>query len=168
MISSTGGELKNPEVAQAFKWPIWDQNGFMVRYEILVNDEERDYIWKNGLETLNGQVKFSQSGNVVDFPIGIYGKEPVGAIEVKLAWKVLAPSDDESRFLITNAMILGVDGKPKIGQGWPGGDAHCAQDRNIAPVDLVDVLACRQPQGECVGNKSEDGQAAHPALHEPW
>ena len=113
VISSTGGEVTNPEVAQAFKWPIWDQNGFMVRYEILVNDEERNYIWKNGLDTLNGQVKFSQSGNAVDFPSGIYGKEPVGAMEVKLAWKVLAPSDDDRRFLATKAKILGTDGKPK-------------------------------------------------------
>jgi hypothetical protein len=113
LLSSTGGELKNPEVAQAFKWPIWDQNGFMVRYEILVNDEERDYIWKNGLETLAGQVKFSQGGNRVTFPVGVYGKIPLGAVEVKLGWKVIGPTDDESRFLLSTAKLADADGKVK-------------------------------------------------------
>ncbi|SIO44722.1 hypothetical protein SAMN05444166_4801 [Singulisphaera sp. GP187] len=132
LISSTGGELRHPEFSQAFKWPIWDQNGFMVRYEILVNDEERNYVWNNGLETLNGQVKFSQAGKVVDFPIGSFGKSPIGAMEVKLAWKVLADSDDASRFLLANAKILGADGKPKtVKAGLVG--MHIAHKTETSP-----------------------------------
>ncbi|MBV7333045.1 hypothetical protein KFU94_33410 [Chloroflexi bacterium TSY] len=34
---------------EAFKGPLWDQNGVEVRYEILMNREEYDYIVDNKL-----------------------------------------------------------------------------------------------------------------------
>ncbi len=104
LLSSTGGELQ--DVLQAFKYPIWDQNGFMIRYEIYVNKDERDYIVQNGLQTIAGQVAFSQAGKTVKFSSGTYGSGTVGAIELKVAWKVLGDSDDASRFLVTDAKII--------------------------------------------------------------
>ena len=106
LTSSTGGDLSLNEVEQAFTYPIWDQNGYMVRYEILLNNEERAYILNNGLETLDGQATFTKAGKKVDFPSGVYNKAAEGAIEVKLGWKVLGPNDDESRFLVADATIM--------------------------------------------------------------
>jgi hypothetical protein len=108
ILSSVNGKLQlgDDEVAQAFAYPIWDQNGMMVRYEILLNKEECHYIIENGLQTIDGQVKFTMAGKKVQFPSGMYGKSSVGAIEVKLGWKVLGASDDESRFLVADAFII--------------------------------------------------------------
>lgn len=107
-ISSVNGKLHlgNDEVAQAFGFPLWDQNGYMLRYEILVNPDEVTYIHKNGLETIAGQVAFTSAGNNVTFPSGVFGKPLVGAVEVKLGWKVLGPTDDDSRFLVADAIIM--------------------------------------------------------------
>jgi hypothetical protein len=107
LISSVGGDLT--EVSQAFAQPIWDQNGFMVRYEILVNKDERDFIVNNGLQTIKGQIAFSQAGKTVTFPSGVYHSGNVGAIELKLAWKVLGASDDPTRFIVTSAKIFSGD-----------------------------------------------------------
>ena len=115
-ISSVSGQLhlNNDEVAQAFAQPLWDQNGNMVRYEILVNAAERNYIVDNGLQTIAGQVKFSMAGNKVRFPAGVFGRSGAGAVEVKLGWKVLEATDDESRFLVADAIIMtGSPEKPK-------------------------------------------------------
>jgi len=40
------------DVLQAFKYPIWDQNGFMLRYSILINEDEFDYLVQNELYNL--------------------------------------------------------------------------------------------------------------------
>ncbi len=85
---------------QAFSGPLVDQNGKWVRYEVLVNKEEFDYIVSNKLYSLDGQVEYTQKAgdNEIAFPIGSTSKRLRGAIEVKLAWKELGPNDDRSRF----------------------------------------------------------------------
>jgi hypothetical protein len=42
----------------------------------------------------------------VKFPSGVYKSGNVGAIELKLAWKVLGAADDPGRFLVTSAKIF--------------------------------------------------------------
>lgn len=114
------GPITQTEVPQAFSNPIWDQNGFMVRYEILLNEEEYNYVRDNRLYNIPGQVEFTAAGKKVCFPYGVFPGDdspPVGlgpdckpgktgAIELKLAWKVLKPGVDlPERFLTARAKI---------------------------------------------------------------
>jgi hypothetical protein len=85
---------------QAFSGPLVDQNGKWVRYQVLVNEREFDYIIKNKLYSLDGQVEFSQKleENEITFPVDDIALGQHGAIEVKFAWKELGANDDRSRF----------------------------------------------------------------------
>ncbi len=96
------------EEDQAFQGPLWDQNGNIVRYEILLNREEFDYIVDNGLYNLDGQIAFSATHSLADFPSGVHGTNKVGAVEIKLAWKILdeAKGDVPGRFFHTTAYVL--------------------------------------------------------------
>jgi hypothetical protein len=91
---------------QAFSGPLVDQNGKWVRYQVLVNREEFEYIFENELYSQDGQVKFSQKPqeNMVDFPVN-EGTKRHGAIEIKLAWKELGEHDDKSRFYHTHITV---------------------------------------------------------------
>ena len=117
-LSSVHGNLnfrisKVPDVIQAFKFPIWDQNGNMLRYEILLDQDEFDYIVANDLYSLDGQAAFSMKGGKVSFPMDNPESGKLGAMELKLAWKVLDPSkgDLPERFLTVHATIFsGPDG----------------------------------------------------------
>jgi hypothetical protein len=92
---------------QAFSGPLVDQHGKWARYEVLINHEEFDYLVKNELYSLDGQVAFSQKpdDNMVTFPTN-EGTSRHGAIEIKLAWKELDPkADDASRFITQNVQV---------------------------------------------------------------
>lgn len=97
------------EIDQAFSAPIWDQNGNIVRYEVRMNEVEFDYIVKNELYNLDGQIKFSENGTkVVTFPSG--NKKKQGAIEIKLAWKIMAEDDPFlDRYYHRTACVLNPD-----------------------------------------------------------
>lgn len=105
------------ETDQAFAYPLKDKNGNLVYYEILLNREEYDYLDKNKLYNFDGQIAYAnQKPGVVtpaNFPSGIYGKSQKGAIEIKLAWRILEiqKGDDPSRYITTSAMVLSEDGK---------------------------------------------------------
>lgn len=91
---------------QAFSGPLVDQNGKWVRYEVLVNREEFDYLYSNELYSQEGQVAFSQrdSGNQPDFPVN-QGTSRHGAIEIKFSWKELGANDDRSRFYTAKVKV---------------------------------------------------------------
>jgi hypothetical protein len=119
---------------EAFTGPLVDQHGKWVRFEIRVNHEEFDYIVKNELYNQDGQASFSQkdSDNRVDFPVNQGTRH--GAIEIKLAWKELAPTDDSSRFYTHDVDVtpLEPDSKPKrIHVGLVG--MHIAMRTKSAP-----------------------------------
>lgn len=95
------------EVNQAFSSPLWDQNGNAVHYEVLMNQPEYDYIAQNELYNLQGQVAFAAAnGGVVQLPSGRFGTSDLGAIEVKLAWRILTPDDIPARYLVRRAFII--------------------------------------------------------------
>jgi hypothetical protein len=95
------------EVNQAFSSPLWDQYGNLVHYEVLLNQPEYDYIAQNELYNLQGQVAFAAAnGGVVQLPAGRFGTSDLGAIEVKLAWRVLTPDDIPARYLVRKAFIV--------------------------------------------------------------
>lgn len=105
-LSSTRGLNILDEVNQAFAGPLWDQNGNMVHYEILLNRDEYDFIKANTLYNLQGQVAYAgKNDNKVIFPIGSNASGKTGAIEVKLAWRILIASDIKSRYLSSDAYI---------------------------------------------------------------
>ena len=98
---------KANETFQAFSGPLVDQNGKWVRYQVLVNHEEFDYIYDNKLYNLDGQAEFSQttkldekgklvSNGSIDFPSDDAATGRHGAIEIKLAWKELSTDEQKS------------------------------------------------------------------------
>lgn len=85
--------------------PLWDQNGNMVYYEVLLNDQEFDYVVRNQLFNIDGQIAYlAKYGTGIDPPFGNYDKN-TGSIELKLAWKVLAEQDIPERFFTMDAYI---------------------------------------------------------------
>ncbi|MCJ8290160.1 MAG: hypothetical protein HRT58_10895 [Crocinitomicaceae bacterium] len=113
------------EDMQAFAGPLFDQNGNLLRYEVLMNEEEFDYILKNKLYNINGQIDFSQkNADKADFPAGVYEEiTKVGAVEIKISWKVLVRGkDDFSRYLNVPSFVLSEDKKSwdKVTAGMVG------------------------------------------------
>ena len=92
------------EGKQAFSGPLIDQNGKWVHYVSLMNREEFDYIVENELYNLEGQAAFVRN-NRIEFPVNTDAKH--GAIEIKLAWKVLTPAEVRSnRFLVKRLPVV--------------------------------------------------------------
>jgi hypothetical protein len=111
-------------ITQADAKVLWDQNGNPVYYEVLMNELEYNYIISNTLYNLDGQIAFLENHSQVYLPQGAFlnnlGKpfnknpEQVGAMELKLAWKVMAPGDIQSRFYTKPACLLNLDGTWEI------------------------------------------------------
>jgi hypothetical protein len=77
----------------------------MVYYELLMDREEFGNILDDELYNLQGQMDYFASGSPVDFAFGNYGKN-IGAVELKLAWKIMAGKDIPSRFFTMDAYVL--------------------------------------------------------------
>jgi hypothetical protein len=97
------------EEDQAFAGKLFDQNGNVVVYEVLLNKAEYDYLVNNKLYNVNGQIAFSQNGGVVNFPKGDFAQSQVGAVEIKLAWKILENTDMKERYFHTTGYIYDVN-----------------------------------------------------------
>lgn len=92
--------------------PLTDKNGRFVRYEVRMNQDEYNYIIKNDLWN-----KAGQAGKTINFPEGKSSYGPVGAMEIKAAWKVLGEGDDLSRFYKIQAIVFNDDkGTPSPGK----------------------------------------------------
>jgi hypothetical protein len=81
--------------------PLTDKNGRFVRYEVRINKDEYNYIIENDLWN-----KAGQAGKTINFPEGKSSYGPVGAMEIKAAWKVLGEGDDLSRFYKVQAIVF--------------------------------------------------------------
>ncbi len=95
------------DITQAFGGVLYDQNKLPVYYEIAMNEDQYNYIWKNHLYNADKQLSFAQ-GNTIMLPGGVttYGK--VGAIELKAAWKILSPAEIRSgKFHTAQAIVIG-------------------------------------------------------------
>ncbi len=116
IVSPTAPITVLDETSQAFSHPLWDQHGNLAHYEILMNDTEAHYIIQNQLFNLDGQIAFAQTNNAVNMPSGVFNDpNQVGAIEIKLAWRIIdeAAGDIPSRYFTADAIVLNPDG-----QGW--------------------------------------------------
>ena len=99
------------ETDQAFTGELFDQNGNVVVYEVLMNQIEFDYVVENELYNLNGQLNFSSTGAIADFPAGDYDNKYLGAVEIKFAWKLLEDTDKKERYFQNEAYIYNKDSK---------------------------------------------------------
>jgi hypothetical protein len=101
------------EVDQAFSFAIWDQNGQAVHYESLINRVEYDFIVANKLYEAGGLAAYVAKIAKFTFPAGRFSGNRLGAIELKLAWRVLDPAkDDFSRYLTQHAYVATGPDKP--------------------------------------------------------
>jgi hypothetical protein len=103
--------------------PLIDRNGNWTLFERRLNDVELAYL-KNekwDLTTLAGQQAFIAAGHSVDFtPSEDATDGALGAVELKLAWRVLDPAkgDDPGTFLTLDA-LLAVDASEVRGGAGP-------------------------------------------------
>jgi hypothetical protein len=97
---------------------VWltDQSGQLVRYEIRLDRDSFEYIVGNGF--FNGTTQ-DKLATAFDFPTGADGG-PLGAMELKAAWKVLGAKDDAQRFFTEDATI--VDSRVDAATGRPDKD----------------------------------------------
>ena len=87
------------EGKQAFSGPLIDQDYKWVHYQSLVNHEEFEFLVGNKLYNQEGQVDYLRDHGNVEFPMNNDVRH--GAIEIKMAWKMLTPSEELShRFLV--------------------------------------------------------------------
>lgn len=123
ILSPPGRSPRRPHAEglnQPFSLPLWDQRGNLVYYEVLINRSEFDYIVANQLYNLDGQVAFASrhpgrdldptscshpNREVVVMPAGRDGGSEVGAIEIKLAWRLLTDDDIASRYLTLDGWV---------------------------------------------------------------
>lgn len=99
------------ETDQAFAGKLFDQNGNIVVYEVLMNEEEYNYVVDNKLYNINGQIEFTKNGQFANFPAGDFKTHKVGAVEIKFAWKVLEANDHKERYYSVKGYV--VDPKTK-------------------------------------------------------
>lgn len=160
-VISAVGELNAAtlgDIQQAFSAPLIDQYGEFVFYEIMIDPNETDYLCKQGLYNINGQLAFSQAGRKVAMPSGAPAQDWSGAFELKFAWRILQQGkDDFSRFYTTPAVVMdqGPDGtqvERKVTVGLVG--MHIAHKSGTSPqwiwstfeqVDNLDVDPIAHP-----------------------
>lgn len=142
MTSKSGGFLDAHSQAVPNAW-LTDQNHNLTRYEILLNQDEFNYILKNKLYNEKGQKDFNKS---VDMPVG-QNSGPVGPIEFKAAWKILTEEEKTSGkyFIHENAEIR--DTKVNPFNGYPdaqngkymtcGDVARCSKDVGLVGLHIA-------------------------------
>jgi hypothetical protein len=94
-----------PGVVQAASsLPLIDQNGYYVRYEIMMDYPAFNYINSNQFYLLSAQQAFEEKGQPFSFPVQS-GSTP-GATFIKAAWKTLSAAEINSgRFHIAKAFL---------------------------------------------------------------
>jgi len=160
------------EVNQAFSFAIWDQNGNPVHYESLLNRVEYDFIVTNKLYEARGLADYLAKAGKLTFPAGRFDGNIPGAIELKLAWRILDPAkDDFSRYLTQPAYVA--DGaKPKwtpVVVGLVG--FHIAQKTETSPqwiwstFEHVDNLSVDRLQRITTANGTQT--SLRPSFNDP-
>jgi hypothetical protein len=115
-VSSTDRANLLDTVTQPDAKKLWDQNGNLVYYEILLNQPEYNYLRTEDLYSLDGQASFVQNQETLYLPTGKYwdnsgqqkSTDPAeaGVIELKLAWKIIDPAQDIAERFYTETVCL--------------------------------------------------------------
>lgn len=106
-LSSTQKLNVATETDQAFSFSVFDQYGRPAYYESLMNKVEYDLIVDNKLYEAGGLANYIAENGKLTFPSGKFDGNIYGAIELKVAWRVLDPQkDDFSRYLTQPAYVV--------------------------------------------------------------
>jgi hypothetical protein len=131
-------------ISQAGGGMLYDLNGYPVYYEIAMDKPQYDYIHQHQLYNAYQQATFART-NVISLPAGTK-QDPLGAVEIKAAWKVLSDAERNSgRFHAVQAVLDGSKTPVAVGlvgfhafiaNGTPGAWATFAQVAN-APIEKI-------------------------------
>jgi hypothetical protein len=101
-------------IAQAGGGTLYDLNGIPVYYEVAMDKVQYDYIHDHQLYNAYRQAVFART-NVISLPAGTKDN-PLGAVEVKAAWKVLTDAERHSgRFHTIQALLGGSKNTVTVG-----------------------------------------------------
>jgi len=107
--------------------PLIDQDGYYVRYEILMDYPAFNYINSNQFYLLSKEQAYAQQGQPFSFPVQNGGTP--GATFIKAAWKTLNPGEINSgRFHLAQAFLF-TPASPQVG-------ATCAGPVTVGLVGL--------------------------------
>lgn len=101
VIDETGEAFPN----NAPNW-LGAQNGTNLWYEVLVNEDEYNYIVDNGFYNADTQLAYVAQGKVISLPEG--SGTAVGSIELKAAWmEVTDPANEKwNRYKLSKAVLV--------------------------------------------------------------
>ncbi len=94
ILSSLSKFDAGPGLIQAFGAPMIDQNGYYVRYEILMDYTAFNYINSSQFYLLSNVEALANAGQTFSFPVQV-GSTP-GATFIKAAWKTLSAAEINS------------------------------------------------------------------------
>jgi hypothetical protein len=101
-------------ISQAGGGTLYDLNGFPVYYEVAMDKVQYDYIRQYKLYNAYQQAVYART-NVISLPSGTKDN-PLGAMEVKAAWKVLSDAERRSgRFHTVQALLAGAKTPVTVG-----------------------------------------------------
>ena len=101
-------------ISQAGGGTLYDLNGFPVYYEVAMDKVQYDYIHDHQLYNAYRQAVFART-NVISLTPGTLDV-PLGAVEVKAAWKILSDAERHSgRFHTIQALLGGAKSPVTVG-----------------------------------------------------
>lgn len=135
-----------PANLQSTGQAVTDRNGNYVIYDVRVNDVEADYVTSNELTTIAGQKAFAAANSnhvetALQLPLATTDSQ--GAIEVKLAWRILTDGEDASRF-VTHATTLAIPADQTVND-----QAACLD----VTLGLVGMHVLSKPLGQINNNE---------------
>ena len=103
-------------IAQAFADGAWltAQNKKLTYYEIRMNEDEFNYIVKNGFYNALTQGRAIAQGNGIGLPAGVTSYGNSGAIEVKAAWLEITDPKLWPQFRMISAVIVDYTQQPPV------------------------------------------------------
>jgi hypothetical protein len=91
---------------QPFKTgPLIDQRNNYAIFDILMNRVMFDYMIEHKLYSRAGQMSADNATLKIDFPSADNAADKVGAIMLKVSWKILTPEDDKGKFHHVDALV---------------------------------------------------------------
>jgi hypothetical protein len=109
----TPGTMVIEMIEETFNQPfktgaLIDQQGNYALFDILMNKQMFDYVVLHGLYSKAVQMSPEKATLKIDFPAGTNAGAPgeVGAVMIKVSWKVLGPADDKAKFHNVDALVL--------------------------------------------------------------
>ncbi|MEO7735877.1 MAG: cytochrome c family protein [Kofleriaceae bacterium] len=115
MISKASGAFVPTEISEAapFNKPSWlgAQNGTNVWYEVVVDQDEYNYVAQHQLYNAHSQAAFvaGGSGQPIVLPMGTRSNSVTGAIELKAAWMEITDPDNPkwaARYKLAASTVL--------------------------------------------------------------